>query len=64
MRITVVCLGPSKNEDYSLPLTLVNGKSKVLSRALAQLFKRILAKASRLLVIIPLTKVNGNDFYI
>jgi hypothetical protein len=52
----------SKNEAYSLPLTLVNGKRKQQCGLQPNYPSGILAKAPGFSFIIPLTKVNGNDF--
>jgi hypothetical protein len=49
--------------NYSLPLTLVNGKRKQHCGLQPNYSSRILAKAPCFPIIIPLTKVNGNDFY-
>jgi hypothetical protein len=50
-----------KNKDYSLPLTLVNGKTKHRCGLQPNYSSGILAKAPCFSLIIPLTKVNGND---
>jgi hypothetical protein len=53
-----------KNKDCSLPLTLVNGKIQHHCGLQPNHSSDILAKAPCFSLIIPLTLVNGNDFYI
>jgi len=49
--------------NYSLPLTLVNGKRKHHFGLQPNYSSRVLAKAPCFPIIISLTEVNGNEFY-